>query len=65
VACGRSELEGLDYLVANKIIRKFESLNLSFLHEEMDELIVLMDRLFGKGAFASSISALEDLKKIQ
>jgi hypothetical protein len=65
VACGRSELEGLDYLFANKIIRKFESLNLSFLHEEMDELIVLMDRLFGKGAFATSISALEDLKKIQ
>jgi hypothetical protein len=65
VACGRSELEGLDYLFANKIIRKFESLNLSFLHEEMDELIVLMDRLFGKGAFVTSISALEDLKKIQ
>ncbi len=65
VACGRSELEGLDYLFASKIIRKFESLNLAFLHEEMDELIILMDRLFGKGAFVTSIAALEDLKKIQ
>ncbi len=65
VACGRTEVEGLDYIVANKIIRKFESLNLSFLHDEMDELIVLMDKLFGKNAFITSISALEDLKKIQ
>ncbi|MDD4000731.1 MAG: hypothetical protein PHX62_07565 [Bacilli bacterium] len=65
VACGRTEIEGLDYLVANKIIRKFESLNLSFLHEEIDELIVLMDKLFGKSEFISSISALEDLKKIR
>ncbi len=65
VACGRSEVEGLDYMVATKIIRKFEALNLSFLHEEMDELIILMERLFGKGAFVNSISYIEDLKKIQ
>lgn len=65
VACGRSEVEGLDYLVANKIIRKFEALNLSFLHDEMDELIQLMTKLFGKDEFSQSISWLEDLKKIR
>ena len=65
VACGRSEVEGLDFLFATKIIRKFEALNLSFLHDEMDELIVLMNKLFGKDAFIQSISYLEDLKKIR
>jgi hypothetical protein len=65
VACGMDEVEGLDFLVATKIIRKFEALNLSFLHEEIDELIVLMNRLFGKDAFAQSIAYLEDLKKIR
>lgn len=62
VACGRSEVEGLDYIVAYKIIRKFESLNLAFLHEEIDELIVLIGRLFGKDQFTDTINVLEGLK---
>lgn len=62
VACGRSELEGLDYLCANKIFRKFESLNLAFLHDEIDELIILIDKLFGKDNFVESISLLESYK---
>lgn len=62
VACGRSEIEGLDYLCANKIFRKFESLNLAFLHNEIDELIELIDKLFGKNKFMESVSLLESFK---
>ncbi|MFA5561004.1 MAG: hypothetical protein WC964_04435, partial [Acholeplasmataceae bacterium] len=63
VACGGSEIEGLDYMVSNKILRKFESLNLPFLQDEIDELIVLMDRLFGKGNFVECQEFLNNIKK--
>lgn len=64
VACGFTELQGLDYMLANKILRKFESLNLSFLHNELDGLIELLDKLFGKNSFKVSIEYIEDLKKM-
>lgn len=64
VACGFTEVQGLDYMLANKILRKFESLNLSFLHNELDRLIELLDKLFGKNSFKVSIEYIEDLKKM-
>ena len=64
VACGFTEIQGLDYMLANKILRKFESLNLSFLHNELDGLIELLDKLFGKNSFKVSIEYIEDLKKM-
>lgn len=64
IACGFSEAQGLDYMLANKILRKFESLNLSFLHNELDGLVELLNKLFGKNAFKVSIEYIEDLKKM-
>lgn len=64
VACGFTEVQGLDYMLANKILRKFESLNLSFLHNELDGLIELLDKLFGKNSFKVSIEYIEDLNKM-
>lgn len=64
VACRFTEVQGLDYMLANKILRKFESLNLSFLHNELDGLIELLDKLFGKNSFKVSIEYIEDLKKM-
>ncbi|WP_264229451.1 hypothetical protein [Acholeplasma laidlawii] len=63
VACGGSEVEGLDYIVTRKILRKFESLNLPFLQDELAELLTLLDRLFGKGNFAEAINFINDLRK--
>ena len=63
VAAGRSEIEGLDYMVTHKILRKFEALNLPFLQEELEELLVVLDRLFGKGQFKMAISYINDLRK--
>lgn len=64
IACGFTEIEALDYMLCNKILRKFESLNLSFLRNELDQLIALLDKLFGKRAFAVSIDYINDLKKV-
>ena len=63
VACGNSELEALDYMVARKILRKFESLNLPFLKDEIEELSTLLDRLFGKNTFVECQSFLDQIKK--
>ena len=63
VACGNSEYEALDYMVARKIFRKFESLNLPFLQDEINELSVLLDRLFGKGVFVECQTYLNTIKK--
>lgn len=51
VSCGRDALEGLDYILSRKVIRKFESLNLPFLQKELDELLIVFDKLFGKNTF--------------
>lgn len=54
VACGRSEIEGIDYIIARKIIRKFETLNLPFLKNELETLLQLFDQLFGKNQLKES-----------
>ena len=64
VACGFSELEGLDYMFANKILRKFESLNLAFLTNELDQLEELLKKLFGDNSFKVSIDYIHELKKM-
>ena len=63
VACGNSEYEALDFMVARKIFRKFESLNLPFLQEEINELSILLDRLFGKGVFVECQDFLNTIKR--
>lgn len=63
VACGGTVLEGLDYVLANKILRKFEQLNLAFIKNEIDGYIDYMNKLFGKGKMKECIAYLERLKK--
>jgi MoxR-like ATPase len=63
IACGGDEYEGLDYIVSHKILRKFESLNLPFLKEELQELLVLLDKLFGKNKFKESADYINSLLK--
>jgi len=63
VACGGSETEALDYMVARKIFRKFEGLNLPFLQNEINDLSQLLDRLFGKKGFVECQAFLNEIKK--
>ena len=61
VACGGEELDGIDYVLATKIFRKFESLNLAMLREE---LCTYMLKLFGRNTMKESIAYLERLQKL-
>ncbi len=64
VGCGGTELEGLDYVLAKKVLRKFESLNLSFIRDEVDGLISYLDELFGEGVMYECIEYLRRLQRL-
>jgi len=64
VACGGTELDGLDYIFAYKVLRKFESLNLAFLQNELNELIIQIKKIFGKNSFEESITFIKNLQKL-
>lgn len=64
VACGGEELDGVDYVLATKIFRKFESLNLAMLRDELRDLCTYLQKLFGKNSMKESIAYLERLQKL-
>lgn len=64
VACGGTEEEAVDYLLATKVFRKFETLNLSLIRDEIRGLINYLDTLFGKGAMKECIAYLQRLQKM-
>jgi hypothetical protein len=64
VACGGTELDGLDYIFAYKVLRKFESLNLAFLQDDLTELIAQIKKIFGRNAFDESINYIKKLQKL-
>ena len=63
VACGGSETEAFDFIFTNKILKKFESLNIAFLKEELEELSVYLDKQYGKGKFAKAQAYISNLLK--
>jgi hypothetical protein len=64
VACGGNDVEAIDYILATKVIRKFESLNLSLIRDEIKGLIRYLDTLFGKGRMVECRAYLERLQKM-
>ncbi len=48
VACGGTEIDGIDFIVSKKILRKFEALNMGFIKDELHKLIIYLDKNFGK-----------------
>ena len=64
IACGGTELDGIDYILATKVYRKFEGLNLSLIRDEIKGLIMYMDNLFGKGEMKECIAYLQRLQKM-
>lgn len=61
VACGGTELDGLDFIFTNKILKKFESLNIGFLKDELKELNAYLDKLYGKGTFKMAHAYIDNL----
>ena len=64
VACGGTEIDGLDYVLCNKILRKFESLNLAYIRDEVDDYIKYLDDNFGKENMGECKEYLTRLKKL-
>ena len=48
VACGGTEIDGIDFMVAKKILRKFESLNMGYIKDELHKFVLYLDKTFGK-----------------
>ena len=63
IACGGEEVAGIDYVIAHKILRKFEQLNLAYIKDEIDGLIKYLDKLFGVDKTPECKAYLLRLKK--
>ena len=50
-ACGGTQVDALDFMVAKKVLRKFESLNLGFIKDELGKYARYLDKQFGKDNF--------------
>lgn len=64
VACGGTEIDGIDFMFAKKILRKFESLGLGFIRDEIDGLIDYLNHVYGEENFKISKTYLARLKKM-
>lgn len=64
VGCGGTEVDGIDYVLAKKVLRKFEQLNLSFIRDEIDGLCDYLDQLWGKENMGECKEYLRRLQKL-
>ena len=64
VACGGDEIDGIDYFIARKILRKFEQLNIAYIRDEIDGFVKFLNDEFGEGKMAECIEYLLRLKKM-
>ena len=64
VACGGTELGGMDYIVARKVLKKFESMNVSFVRDEITGLINYIEKTFGKSGMQDSKAYLRRIQNM-
>lgn len=63
IACGGTELEAVDFMVAKKVLRKFESLSLGFMKDQLTKFESYLDKLFGRNKMSICKEYMEYLKK--
>ena len=63
VGCGGTELQAIDFIVAKKVLRKFESLSLGFMKDELTKFNNYLDKVFGKNTMVICKKYIEYLKK--
>ncbi len=61
VACGGTEIDGFDFIFTNKVLKKFESLNLAFLKDQLHQLHEELDTLYGKNTFPMAHAYIDNL----
>ncbi len=64
VACGGTEIDAIDFMLAKKILRKFSSLNLGYIRDEVDGFIAFLNDTFGYENMNISKEYLLRLKKL-
>ncbi|MFW6029983.1 MAG: hypothetical protein ACOCRO_06975 [Halanaerobiales bacterium] len=64
MACGGTELDAIDYVMAKKVFRKFGSLNLAYIRDEIDGLVKYMNKLFGKDSMLKCKETLREFQKL-
>ena len=64
VACGGTELGGMDYIIARKVLKKFESMNITFVRDEITGLISYIDKTFGKAEMEDSKAYLRRIQNL-
>jgi len=64
VACGGTELDGMDYIVARKVLKKLESMNITFVRDEIHSLIEYIEKVFGKANMPDSKAYLTRIQNI-
>ena len=64
VACGGTELGGMDYIVARKVLKKFESMNVSFVRDEITGLINYIEKTFGRESMQDSKDYLHRIQNL-
>lgn len=62
VACGGTELGGMDYILARKVLKKFESMNVTFVRDEITGLINYIEKTFGKVGMEDSKAYLRRIQ---
>jgi hypothetical protein len=64
VGCGGDEIDGVDYFIARKILRKFEQLNVAYIRDEIDGFVDFLNKKFGENKMHECIEYLLRLKKM-
>ena len=63
VGCGGTEMQAIDFIVAKKVLRKFESLSLGFMKDELTKFSNYLDKVFGKNTMRICKEYVDYLKK--
>ena len=63
IGCGGTEIQAIDFIVAKKVLRKFESLSLGFMRDELTKFSAYLDKVFGKNTMVICKAYIEQLKK--
>ena len=54
----------MDYIVARKVLKKLESLNVTFVRDEIKSLIEYIEKIFGKSNMADSKAYLTRIQNL-
>ena len=63
IACGGTEIQAIDFMLAKKVLRKFESLSLAFMKDDLTKFANFLDKTFGKNTMKICKEYIDVLKK--